>query len=47
MRHEFLGDYQMIMSTHDDSNALFMKYKFEKYQKNSTQILNVQNKFFG
>jgi len=46
IRHNFM-DYKFIMSTHSDENAYFMKYKLEKIKKNSVQMINVQNKFFG
>ena len=48
MRHEFL-DYKLIMSTHNDMNALYMKYKFEKLlpPSSSVNIINVQNAFYG
>jgi len=45
IRNEFLNDYQILMSTHNDTNALFMKYKFEKYLSESTKIFNVQSEF--
>ncbi|MBN1068136.1 hypothetical protein DVW02_09110 [Clostridium botulinum] len=47
MRHEFIKDYQLIFSTHNDSNALYIKYKFEKIKENSVKMINVQNKFFN
>lgn len=47
IRHEFIQDYQLIFSTHNDSNALYIKYKFEKINKNSVKMINVQNEFFN
>ncbi|GMQ55700.1 chromosome segregation SMC family protein [Vallitalea sediminicola] len=47
MRHEFLKDYQLIFSTHNDSNALYIKYKFEKIEENSVKMINVQDEFFN
>lgn len=46
IRHEFINDYQMIFSTHNDMNALYIKYKFEKFKEDSVNIINVQKKFF-
>ncbi|MCZ2481171.1 AAA family ATPase [Aquirufa nivalisilvae] len=40
VRNEFT-DYQIIMSTHDDFNSRYMKYKFDKFGMN-TEIQNVQ-----
>jgi len=35
------------MSTHNDDNAYFMKYKIEKIKWNDTvKLINVQNEFF-
>ena len=47
IRHEFLDDYQLIIATHNDLNALFMKYKFEKIKPNQVKMLNVQDEFFS
>lgn len=46
IRHEFLQDYQLIFSTHNDSNALYMKYKFEKIIKENISLISVQEMFF-
>ncbi|SDC42648.1 DNA repair exonuclease SbcCD ATPase subunit [Pelagirhabdus alkalitolerans] len=46
IRHEFLNDYQLIFSTHNDNNALFMKYKFEKMNSKQVSLIDVQSKFF-
>ena len=40
IRHEF-KEYQIILSTHDDFNARYMKYKFDKFDMNA-EIQNVQ-----
>lgn len=42
LRYEFM-DYQMLISTHDDFNSLYMKYKFDKFGMNSI-IQNIQKK---
>lgn len=47
IRHEFLNDYQIIFSTHNDANAFFMKYKFEKMNTQIVSLINVQSEFFG
>lgn len=46
VRSELSEDYQLIFSTHDYDNALFMKYKLEKANENSVAIIDVQQKFF-
>lgn len=46
IRHEFLEDYQLIFSTHSDSNSLYMKYKFEKFIKQNVSLISVQSEFF-
>jgi exonuclease SbcC len=46
VRSELSEDYQLIFSTHDYDNALFMKYKLEKVNKNSVVIIDVQQEFF-
>ncbi|WP_426427730.1 hypothetical protein [Staphylococcus equorum] len=46
IRHEFLEDYQLIFSTHSDSNSLYMKYKFEKFIKKNVSLISVQSEFF-
>lgn len=46
IRHEFLGEYQLIFSTHNDINALYMKYKFEKINPHPVSMINVQTEFF-
>ena len=47
MRHEFINDYQLIFSTHIDSHALYLKYKFEKMKDDSVQMINVQDQFYS
>ena len=42
LRYEFM-DYQMVISTHDDFNSMYMKYKFDKFGMNAI-IQNVQKK---
>ncbi|SEO12011.1 exonuclease SbcC [bacterium A37T11] len=44
MRHEF-SDYHIIMSTHEDSTANYMKYKFSRFGF-LTKSINVQNLFY-
>lgn len=46
VRSELSEDYQLIFSTHDDDNALFMKYKLEKVKADSVAIIDVQREFF-
>lgn len=46
VRTELAGDYQLIFSTHDYDNALFMKYKLEKLDKNTVNLIDVQQRFF-
>lgn len=47
IRHWF-SDYKLIMSTHNDESAYFMKYKIEKILWNDkVNLINVQNKFFS
>jgi len=46
IRHEFLDDYQLIFSTHNDFNALYMKYKFDKFIESEVNMINVQSEFF-
>lgn len=46
IRHEFLEDYQLIFSTHSDSNSLYMKYKFEKFINQNVSLISVQSEFF-
>jgi len=46
IRHNFM-DYKLIISTHNDENAYFMKYKIEKIKENSVKMINVQSKFFN
>lgn len=47
IKHDFANDYQIIASTHDDRDALYMKYKLEKMNPNSVKLINVQKSFFG
>ena len=47
IRNEFCEDYQLLFSTHNDNYALFMKYKLEKFKKDSVKLLNVQREFFS
>jgi exonuclease SbcC len=44
IRHEF-PDYQLLISTHDENVANFIKYKFEKFSI-TVQKLNVQSTFY-
>ncbi|KPH94170.1 hypothetical protein AMS58_13700 [Pseudoalteromonas porphyrae] len=46
VRTELADDYQLIFSTHDYDNALFMKYKLEKLDKNTVNLIDVQQRFF-
>lgn len=47
IKSEFLNDYQLIFSTHNDNNAAYMKYKFEKANDKEVSLLHVQRKFFN
>lgn len=46
VRTELSNEYQLIFSTHDYDNALFMKYKLEKTNENSVDLIDVQQRFF-
>ncbi|MFA7746185.1 AAA family ATPase [Salinicoccus roseus] len=46
IRHEFLNDYQIILSTYSDEKALFMKYRFES-KVDKVDINHVQNIFYS
>lgn len=46
IRHEFLIDYQLVFSTHNDETAIYMKYLFEKYNNKDVSLINVQHKLF-
>ncbi|WP_215143705.1 AAA family ATPase [Exiguobacterium qingdaonense] len=45
-RHEFLKEYQLILSTHSDINAMFMKYKFEKIDNQEVNLIHVQSELY-
>lgn len=45
-RHEFLKEYQLILSTHNDINAMFMKYKFEKIDNHEVNLIHVQSELY-
>lgn len=48
LRHEFADKYQLLIATHNDMNAQYMKYKLEKYVKNQeVKQINVQDLFFN
>lgn len=47
IRHEFLNEYQLIFSTHNDLNAFYMKYKFDKFTESEVNMINVQSEFFN
>lgn len=47
IKNEFAKDYQLIFSTHNDMNAIYMKYKIENFYEKSVKVINVQKKFFG
>ena len=46
IRHEFIEDYQLIFSTHNNMNALYIKYKLEKLLDKTVRLINVQTQFF-
>ncbi|MCT7609750.1 AAA family ATPase [Aliarcobacter butzleri] len=47
IKNEFAKDYQLIFSTHNDMNAIYMKYKIENFYEKSVKVINVQKEFFG
>ena len=47
IKNEFANDYQLIFSTHNDMNAIYMKYKIENFYEKSVKVINVQKEFFG
>lgn len=47
LRHEFIEDYQIILSTHNDSSAMYMKYKFERRDMATVKVIDVQSEFFN
>jgi len=42
LRH-VLSDYQIILSTHSDSNAMFIKYKFDLVSNEKEDKVNLIN----
>ncbi|WP_423055589.1 AAA family ATPase [Acetobacterium carbinolicum] len=46
IRHDFVNDYQLIFSTHNDTDALYMKYQIEKVNEDGISLTNVQSLFF-
>lgn len=46
IKNEFSKDYQLIFSTHNDMNAIYMKYKIENFYEKSVKVINVQKQFF-
>ena len=47
IRHDFIKDYQLIFSTHNDTDALYIKYQIEKITEDDITMTNVQSLFFG
>jgi exonuclease SbcC len=47
LRRSFIGPFQVVLSTHDEASASYMKYRFEKIHKDSVSTIDVQNVFFG
>lgn len=46
LRRSFASNYQIILSTHDDDSAKYMKYRFEKIEKDKVSLIDVQDIFF-
>lgn len=46
IRHDFVNDYQLIFSTHNDTDALYMKYQIEKVNEDGISLIDVQSAFF-
>ena len=46
LRRSFMGQYQIILSTHDDDSAFYMKYRFEKIEDDTVALIDVQDTFF-
>jgi exonuclease SbcC len=46
LRRSFLGEYQLVLSTHDNDSALYMKYRFEKMPDIDVAVIDVQETFF-
>lgn len=46
IRHDFIKDYQLIFSTHNDIEAMYMKYQIEKVFDDGIMMVNVQSLFF-
>ena len=42
IRHS-LSDYQIIMSTHNDGSAMFIKYKFELFSTSEISNVGLKN----
>ncbi|MCA9335357.1 AAA family ATPase [Candidatus Saccharibacteria bacterium] len=47
LRRSFMDNYQIILSTHDDDSALYMKYRFEKIEQEKVALIDVQKTFFN
>lgn len=47
IKNEFAKDYQLIFSTHNEMNAIYMKYKIENFYEKYVKVFNVQKEFFG
>ncbi|MGD1819148.1 MAG: AAA family ATPase [Pleomorphochaeta sp.] len=47
IRHDFVNDYQLIFSTHNDTDALYMKYQIEKVNQDGISLIDVQSAFFN
>lgn len=46
LRHDFIDQYQLIVSSHDQDSAMYMQYKFEKFMPEQVIPVNVQKLFF-
>jgi len=46
LRHDFINQYQLIVSSHDQESAMYMQYRFEKFQPDQVEAIDVQKLFF-
>lgn len=46
IKYNFIWEFFMIMSTHNDDKALFMKYKIEQIPGNEVKMINIQREFY-
>ncbi|MCH2227191.1 MAG: hypothetical protein MK033_05405 [Candidatus Caenarcaniphilales bacterium] len=47
LRHEFGDDkYQIVTATHNDEQAMYLRYKLNQYSQTKAETINVQDTFF-